>query len=275
MAGHVVAIYLRENGYAVDTLSSKHPLDKNTHLIDVTDSANFREFLDSHLYDVVVNCIGLLVKESEQRKDLAAYLNAYLPHFLENYYKESKTRVIHLSTDCVFSSNNSPHKENSAYDAEGFYDRSKALGEIINAKDLTFRMSIIGPDMRADGSGLFNWFYQQKGEVTGYDKVFWSGITTTELARGIREAIEQNIGGVYHLVPKKNISKYNLLQLFQEIFDLKFVNVKPKSDIAQDRTLINTRRDFDFAVPDYRKMVTEMKDWITHHPQLYKHYESR
>ncbi len=272
MAGHVVATYLRENGFKIDTLSSKHRLDKDTHLIDVTNLPEFKKFLDTNDYEVVVNCIGLLVKESEQRKDLAAYLNSYLPHFLENYYQKG-AKIIHLSTDCVFSGKNPPYDEKSEYSGQSFYDRSKALGEIINDKDLTFRMSIVGPDMNKTGTGLFNWFYQQSGEIFGYTNAMWTGVTTIELAKSIKAATEQNLSGLYHLVPKGNICKFDLLQLFKEVFGRQDIVIKPKTDLVVDKSLINTRRDFKYDIPDYKKMVREIKDWIIAHKTLYKHYE--
>lgn len=272
MAGHVVALYLRENGHTVDTLSAKHALDKDTHLIDVTDQRTFKAFLDAHTYDVVINCIGLLVKPSEERKDLAVYINSYLPHFLEQYYRNRKTKVIHISTDAVFSGMNAPYQEDSPYNGESFYGRTKAIGEIINDKDLTFRMSIIGPAMAQDGTGLFNWFYMQTREITGYTNAIWNGITTLELAKGITAAIKQDIVGVYHLVPEENISKFDLLQLFQETFNRKEIRVRPAAGKTVDLSLTNTRKDFRHHVPGYKTMVHDMKTWIYNHPTLYKHY---
>ena len=273
MAGHVVALYLREHGFSVDTLSAKNILDKGTHLLDVTDTKKLKDFLTSNPYDVVVNCIGILVKRSEERKDLAVYLNAYLPHFLEQFYADTKTKLIHLSTDCVFSGNNPPYQESTPFDGELFYDRSKALGEVINDKDLTFRMSIIGPDMQPEGIGLFNWFYKQTGRISGYTTAMWSGITTLELARGIKAAIEQNLTGLYHLVPSTNISKFDLLKLFKEVFARNDIKIDPTNSVVSDKTLINTRKDFNFIVSDYPSMVAEMKDWIEKHQDLYPHYK--
>jgi dTDP-4-dehydrorhamnose reductase len=273
MAGHVTSLYLRENGFKVDTLTASKPLDKDTHLIDVTEKSKFEAYLSSNTYDVVVNCIGVLVKQSEERKDLAVYINSYLPRFLENYYKNKETKVIHLSTDGVFSSHNPPYIETSSYDTHEFYGRTKALGEIINTKDLTFRMSIIGPDMSVDGIGLFNWFYSQKGEIKGYANVVWNGITTIELAKGIEAAINQNLTGLYHLVPQAGISKFKLLELFKEVFSRKDINIEPiESPVGANRTLTITRKDFDYEVPEYKGMITEMKSWIDNHPSLYRHY---
>lgn len=272
MAGHVVSTYLRESGHDVDTLSATNKLDEYTQLVDVMDLTKLRSTLETNTYNAVVNCIGILVKQSGDRKDLSTYLNSFLPHFLENYYKHSQTKVIHLSTDCVFSGKNAPYNENSPYDGELFYDQTKALGEIINDKDLTFRMSIIGPDMQEKGVGLFNWFYAQTGQINGYTGAIWSGITTIELARGINAALEQNLTGLYHLVPSQNISKYELVKLFKGVFKREDITVNPDDSVSLDKTLINNRTDFNFTVLDYSQMIEEMQTWISNHSTLYEHY---
>lgn len=273
MAGHVISLHLREQGYDVDTLSAKNPLDDQTKLVDAMNKTALEQALKANDYDVVVNAIGILVKQSEDRKDLASYLNSYLPHQLEYFFRDTNTKVIHLSTDCVFSGKNAPYREDSPYDGEPFYDRSKALGEIKNDKDLTLRMSIIGPDMQPTGIGLFNWFYAQTGEILGFTNAIWSGITTIELAKGIDAAIKQNLTGLYHLVPSTNISKYNLVKTFVEVFNRDDITVKPDDKLALDKTLVNTRTDFDYTVPDYQTMITEMKEWIDTHKSLYEHYK--
>lgn len=275
MAGHVVSLYLRENSFTVDTLSARNALDKDTILLDVMDTQKLAVFLDANKYDVVINCIGVLVKTSEECQDVASYINGYLPHFLERRYADSKTKIIHLSTDCVFSGHNPPYKEDSPYDGELFYDRSKALGEIKNNKDLTFRMSIIGPDMQEAGIGLFNWFYKQHGAIKGFSKAIWSGVTTIELAKGIMAAIEQDLTGLYHLVPQDNISKFDLLALFRDVFGRDDITITPDAALAADKTLINTRGDFNFTVSDYQTMVEEMKHWINAHSDLYPQYKQK
>lgn len=272
MAGHVVATYLKGLGYAVDTLSGSRKLDEDTTILDATNTSALSSFLEDKQYDVVVNCIGVLVKQSEDRKDLASYLNGYLPHFLEHFYSTSDTKLIHLSTDCVFSGKNAPYKENSVYDGEIFYDRSKALGEVINNKDLTLRMSIIGPEIQSNGVGLFNWFMHQSGEISGYTGALWNGITTIELAKAIDQAIQQGLTGLYHLVPNRNISKYDLLGIFKDIFGRTDITISPNDSVKIDKTLINTRDDFAFEVSDYPSMIQEMKSWIDQHKDIYPHY---
>jgi dTDP-4-dehydrorhamnose reductase len=273
MAGNVVTQTMIEAGFDVDNISGSKPFNENTILLDLTDKNNFEQFLDNHNYDVIINCVGVLVEASEKRKDLSTYLNCFLPHFLEHKYENSKTKVIHLSTDCVFSGKNGPYKEDSFQDGELYYDRTKALGEINNKKDLTFRMSIIGPDMQENGVGLFNWFFKQTGKISGYKETIWSGITTIELAKGIKEAITQDLTGIYHLVPKEGISKYELLKLFKKEFKRDDIEIEGVSGPAMNKTLINTRKDFNYQVPDYPQMVKEMRQWAENHQDLYPHYK--
>ncbi len=272
MMGHMFATYLEENGYDIDNLSMSTSLNKKTVILDLMDKNVFENFLTKQTYDVIINAAGILIEQSEKQKDLATYMNSFLPHFLENRYRGSTTKIIQLSTDCVFSGENGPYKEDSAYDGELFYDRTKALGEIFNDKDLTFRMSTVGPEIQKDGVGLFNWFMKQKGQIFGYKNAIWSGVTTHELARGIDAAIKQNITGLYHLVPTTSIAKYDLLCLFKDAFRRDDVQIEAKEGgVVADKTLINTRKDFDFKVSDYTTMINEMRDWVDRHENIY-HY---
>lgn len=275
MAGHVVATHLREIGHTVSTVSAHQKLDDATTLLDITDSRALVSYLSENQFDVVVNCVGLLVRASDERKDLAAYINAYFPHQLEQLYTGTTTKIIHLSTDCVFSGMNAPYREDAWPDGPLFYDRTKALGEIHNEKDLTFRMSIIGPDMQQKGTGLFNWFYAQTGDINGFTGSVWNGVTTIELAKAIGEAIEQDLRGLYHLVPDGNITKFNLLNLFKQTFGRSDITVNPTEGVTHDKTLVNTRKDFDYTVPSYPDMIEEMSRWILDHKELYPHYDQR
>jgi dTDP-4-dehydrorhamnose reductase len=272
MAGHVVSLFLREKGHSVTTVAARNALDKDTYLLDVTEIASLKDFLNCGNYDVVVNCIGVLIKQCEARKDLAVFINAYLPHFLENHYADSPTKVVHLSTDCVFSGKHAPYNESSICDGDLFYDRAKALGEIRNDKDLTFRMSIVGPEIQVSGIGLFHWFSSQTGAIRGYTSAMWNGVTTIVLAKAIDAAIKQNLTGLYHLVPDANVSKFHLLQLFKDVFNRDDIVITPCDSISLDKTLLNTRKDFDFCVPEYPEMIEEMRRWIEAHEDIYPHY---
>ena len=272
MAGHVAVVYLEEQGYDVFHAALDAPDTSNSKALDATDTPGVSAWLDTVDPDVILNCIGVLQKASDKRPDLAIKLNSYLPRYLEQRYKATGTRIIHLSTDCVFSGARGGYLEADVPDGEAMYDRTKALGEIVNDKDLTFRMSIVGPDRSATGIGLFNWFMGQSGTIRGFTKAMWTGLTTVELARATDAAIKQNLTGLYHLVPDAPIDKYSLLKLFRDAFDRKDIEIEPFDGFVTDKTLLNTRTDFTFEIHDYRRQLSDMYDWVTEHKALYGHY---
>jgi dTDP-4-dehydrorhamnose reductase len=272
MAGHVIAIYLKEQGYDVTALTRRaFPYCENI-IADVTDLPVVSEVVKNGKYDAVINCIGVLNQYAEENKHQAVFLNSYLPHYLSYITRETKTKIIHMSTDCVFSGKSGNYNETSLRDGETFYDRSKALGELENDKDLTFRNSIIGPDISENGIGLFNWFMKQNGEIDGFTKAIWTGVTTITLAKAMEKAMVENLVGLYNLVNNEIISKYELLKLFNEYFKGNQLEINKSEKVSLDKSLINTRKDFDFIVPSYEKMIMEMKEWIITHKELYKHY---
>ncbi|PYG85779.1 dTDP-4-dehydrorhamnose reductase [Ruminiclostridium sufflavum DSM 19573] len=275
MAGHVMTSYLEEIGaYDVFNLAHKKKLNEKSILLDVTDFAVLEQFLDKTGFDVIINCIGLLNQYAAACIDRAILINSYLPHFLESKYRNTQTKIIHLSTDCVFSGKTGSYTEKSFKDGDTYYDRTKALGEIGEGRNLTFRTSIIGPDINYDGIGLFNWFMKAKGEINGYVNAIWTGVTTIELAKAVEKAVLKDISGLYHLVSDKSINKYELLSLFKNIFNKKDVHINKYNNELLDKSLINTRRDFDYKVLGYNAMISEMREWILKHSSFYPHYTS-
>jgi len=273
MAGHVIATYLSDQ--------TSHEIEKVYHkgvngtLLDVFN----REELDSVLnkfscVDVIINCIGYVaVKNADLESAKAIYLNSWLPHYLENSCKENKIKLIHLSTDCVFSGRKGNYEEAAVTDGEGIYARSKALGDIINKKDLTLRTSIIGPELKENGTGLFHWFMtEQSSKVFGYLNVFWNGITTLELAKAIAVALDQELTGLYHLVPPETVSKYELLKLFNSTWN-KGKTISEFSLSQENRkTLVDARKELNYVFPKYNKMLTDQKTWMNSYPHLYQQY---
>lgn len=275
MAGHVITDYFenKNNEYQVDNISHSRKINERSHQLDLTNIESFDEFLVGKEYDYIINCVGVLNHNAENDKEKAILLNSYLPRFLERRFKDSSTKIIHLSTDCVFSGAKGGYTEKSFRDGDSFYDRTKILGELDNDKDLTIRTSIIGPDINKDGIGLFNWFMQSKGEISGYSRAYWSGITTIELAQAIEEIVSsQNISGLYHLVASQKINKYELLSLIKEVFKRDDIIINPNADILVDKSLINTRKDFEYKVKSYPVMIQEMREWILNHKERYNHY---
>lgn len=272
MAGHTISIFFREAGHDVTAFSrSKVDYCKNING-DITDFESLKNIINEDQYDVIINAIGILNQDAEDHKSNAVLLNSYLPHFLSDTTKNMKTRVIHMSTDCVFSGKTGVYAETSFRDGETFYDRSKALGELENNKDLTFRNSIIGPDMSERGIGLFNWFMKQEDQISGFTRVIWTGVTTLTLAKAMEQALKENLTGLYNLVNNKTISKYELLKLFNKYIKDEKIEILPSDKISIDKSLVNNRTDFSFKVPSYEVMVAEMNEWIDGHKDLYPHY---
>jgi dTDP-4-dehydrorhamnose reductase len=273
MAGHTIAIYFKEKGHEVVCFSRTPFIYCNNIIGDVLDIDQIKEVILKGQFNAVINCIGILNQDAEKNPSLAVYLNSYLPHLIANIIKDTSTKLIHMSTDCVFRGNTGPYFENSFCDGETFYDRTKALGEVIDKKNLTFRNSIIGPDIDSKGIGLFNWFLQQKGRVNGFTGAIWTGVTTLTLAKAMEKAIEDNLCGLYNLVNNKNISKYDLLNLFNKYFNENEIIIEKQDSFKLDKTLRNTREDFLFDVPSYEQMISEMKNWVDTHPNFYAHYK--
>ncbi len=274
MAGHVITLYFQEQGYDVTAYTTKAFKHCSKNIIgNAFDTNILKDILLTGNYDAVINCIGILNQFAEDNLAKAVYLNGYLPHLIADTLKGSATRLIHMSTDCVFAGNNGPYKEDSFPDGHKFYDRTKALGEVIDNKNLTFRNSIIGPDLNCNGIGLFNWFMKQKGTIKGYTQAIWTGVTTLTLAKAMDQALKENLTGLFNLVNNTSISKYDLLQLFNKHFRDNALEIIPDDNLKLDKTLICTRKeDFSFVVPSYEAMIIEMKQWIIDHKSLYDSY---
>ncbi len=272
MAGHLIALYLKENGYDITGFSRRKVNEFNSIIGDAQDIQLLRKVVLEGQYNIIINCIGILKQDAENNKLLAISLNSYLPHYIASLIRDYPTKLIHMSTDCVFAGNNGPYFEDSIRDGTTFYDRSKALGEIEDEKNLTFRNSIIGPDWNENGIGLFHWFMKQQDEVKGFSRAIWTGVTTLTLAKAMEQAIKQDLSGIYNLVNNESISKYDLLNLFNIHFRNKNILVDADDSLKLDKSLRTHREDFNFIVPSYSKMVIEMKEWIYDHKELYPSY---
>ena len=272
MAGHLITLYFKEQGYNV-TAYSMQPFPYCNNIIgNALETENFKNMLLEGDYDAVINCIGILNQVAEDNQSLATYLNSYLPHLVADTLKDKKTKLIHMSTDCVFAGNSGPYYEDSLRDGLTFYDRSKALGEVEDNKNLTFRNSIIGPDMNENGIGLFNWFMKQRGEINGFTGAMWTGVTTLTLAKAMEQAIKEDLCGLYNLVNNTSISKYDLLCLFNKYFRNNELKINKSESLNLDKSLRRKRNDFSFVVPTYEEMVSEMSDWVNNHKDLYPMY---
>ena len=274
MAGHLISLYFKEQEYEVVGFARQQSeLLDSTIIGDASDMPLIKKTIYEGNFDAVINCIGLLNQFADQNKAMAVLLNGFLPHYLTEITKDMKTKIIHMSTDCVFAGNNGPYYEDTIPNGVTFYDRSKAMGEINTEKDLTFRNSIVGPDIKPSGIGLFNWFMKQDGEVGGYTGAIWTGVTTYTLARAMEQALKENLTGLYNLVNNESINKYDLLGLFNKYFRAGEVKINPNDKLQVDKSLKHKREDFSFVVPSYEQQVKEMREWVDTHPLLYPHYK--
>jgi dTDP-4-dehydrorhamnose reductase len=272
MAGHTVSLYLKEQGHSVLGFARTKSKYVESVAGDAFDTGLLRKLITENKFDAVVNCIGMLNQFAEKNKAAASFLNSYLPHFLAEITADLETQIIHISTDCVFSGKQGAYTENHFCDGETFYDRSKALGEIDDQKNITLRNSIVGPDINPKGIGLFNWFMAQNGEVNGFTKSIWTGQTTLQLAKTVEKAALEKAHGLYNTVPDHSISKYDLVKLFNHYFRDDALEIIPVEGISADKSLIRTRFDFDYLIPDYNTMIAELAEWVRNHKGMYPHY---
>ena len=272
MAGHTISLYLKERGHDVLGFDMRPSSIVESVAGNAMKADFIRDLIGVNKFDTVINCIGLLNQFAENNKADAAYLNAFFPHQLAQLTEGTETQIIHMSTDCVFSGKRGQYTEDDFKDGTTFYDRSKALGEIENNKDLTLRQSIVGPDINPKGIGLLNWFMQQNGDVSGYIGAMWTGQTTLQLAKTMEVAAKEKVCGLINAVPDNSISKFDLLGLFNKYIRREKVNIIPVDKMAADKSLKRTRWDFSYRIPDYEIMVSELAEWILVHKELYPHY---
>ena len=272
MIGHVVYNYLASlNKYRLIGSTINNKISEETILLDIRNSEKIKDYLKILKPDYVINCAGLLIAESEENVEDALLINSLFPNVLSRLGKKLNFKLIQMSTDCVFSGKKGNYTEESVPDGYNIYARTKMLGEINNRRDLTIRTSTIGPELKIDGTGLLHWFLKQRGKINGFDNVFWTGVTTLELAKAIDEFIVQDISGLYHLVPKNKISKYELLKILSEVWRRDDIEVCPCSDYPLDKSLLSSRQDFNYPTIDYKVMIVELQDWVLSHQDLYSY----
>lgn len=274
MAGFVISTFLKDKGHIVTGYARRKSPSVETIIGDAKDTGKLREIIEKNTFDYIINCIGVLNQFAENDKENSIFINSYLPHYLKKVTEDLPTKIIHMSTDCVFSGKKGGYAENDFTDGETFYDRTKALGELIDEKNITLRNSIIGPDINPDGIGLFNWFMKQNGNINGFTHAIWNGLTTVELAKIIDYIIthRSNHSGLTNMVNNEAIDKYSLLLLFKNIFDRNSLIITPSDKVVLDKSLVRTNFDLDYTVPSYQRMIEEMKIWIDSHRKYFAHY---
>ena len=273
MIGHQVYKFLESSDkYEMFNISYRKKLNKESILCDITDQDKFINIVKSISPDFIINCIGILIEGANLDIKKAIFINAYFPHKLMSVADELKSKLIHISTDCVFSGKKkTPYIENDFKDGKGTYAKSKGLGEIFNENHLTLRTSVIGPELKTNGEELFHWFMSQSGEINGYKNSIWSGVTTLVLAKTVGWAIENNITGLYHVTNNKSIDKFSLLCLIKKNTK-KNIKIHKFINNACNKSFIDTREEINFTIPTYNEMVKFMIEDILKDQTKYQHY---
>jgi len=212
---------------------------------------------------VVLNCIGI-IKQSKDVQDAKAmtYINSLFPHLLEEYCENAGIKMIHVSTDCVFSGRKGNYVEEDLSDAQDSYGKTKFEGEVKFSEALTLRTSIIGRELFSDIS-LVDWFLSQEGKtVKGYEKAIYTGFTSVVFCNEISRIIKSffDLKGLYH-VSSDPISKYDLLKIIKEIYSLN-IEIQRDSSFVCDRSLNSEkyRKATSFFPIGWKEMVKAMRD---------------
>lgn len=261
VVGHAVALYFKETGHEVF----------DGYDATIYDQEKLKKAINDVKPDAIINCTAIVNQAAEEDKAGAAYLNAYLPHLLETLTAGTNTVVVHRSTDCIFSGAKGQYVLEDWPDAKSFYARTKAVGELNNDKDITIRVSLIGPAQDENDGSLLNWFLNQKGEVKGYANAIWTGLTTLDYAKTIESLLYQKAHGVFQAAPRSAISKFELISIFEKYFPGGRSIVRVENNRV-DKSLVPYWANYDIEIKDYEEQVVEMKEWIEKHPGLYPTY---
>jgi dTDP-4-dehydrorhamnose reductase len=212
--------------------------------------------------EVVVNCIGIVKQDAAAKNPVASItVNALFPHQLAQACREINARLIHVSTDCVFSGDRGNYSEVDAPDAQDLYGRTKMLGEVDYENSLTIRTSMIGRELQAS-HGLVEWFLSQSGKtVRGFKRAVFSGFTTETLAGVISDIVVRRpeLRGVWH-VSSEPISKFDLLGLLKKVLELD-IEIEPDETFVCDRSLNSERfkQATGFVPPSWPEMIEGMR----------------
>lgn len=229
--------------------------------IDIRSLERLVEVMADFRPEAVINAVGIVKQRSDAKESIPSLeINALLPHRLAVLCKGIGARLIHLSTDCVFSGKKGKYLERDPSDAEDLYGKTKYLGEVHEANSLTLRTSIIGRELSRHTS-LLDWFLSRSGSVKGFTNAIYTGFTTLEMSRIIEKMLLEypDASGVYQ-VSSDPINKYELLLLIREKLGLD-IEIIPDDVFCCDRSLDSSRfrSDFNYTPPSWPAMIEELR----------------
>ena len=273
MVGHRLAKKL-SNQYELFSLLRKRPdLDSNQFfekvlpknqcifIDDINEYENLNNIVKKILPDIIINCIGVIKQRDKVENVLnMRRINSLLPHVLNQICNKNKIKLIHLSTDCVFSGTKGNYQESDNPDPIDEYGKSKLLGEIKKGNALTIRTSFIGPEL-FNKKSLFEWVKSQKnGEIDGFTNAIYSGLTTLAFSEIIENIIDkhQNLNGIWH-ISSNPISKFDLIEMINQKFNLK-IKINRNSSFRCDRSLNSSKfqEETKIQIPSWRAMIDNL-----------------
>lgn len=241
-----------------------HPVLSSMDIIGNVSAENvgtIRAAIETANPDVVINCIGIVKQLPAAHDPLQSIsINALFPHQLAKICRQKKIRLIHMSTDCVFSGRKGNYSEGDPSDADDLYGKTKYLGEVDYPGCVTLRTSIIGREIDTS-HGLIEWFIGQEGKtVSGYKKAVFSGLTTLALSGIISQIATEypSLHGVYQ-VASEPISKFDLLNLIKKTYNMT-ITIKCDETVVNDRSLDpeKFRNETNIKIPSWEYMIDEM-----------------
>jgi dTDP-4-dehydrorhamnose reductase len=242
-----------------------HKINRNQLDVSNTSESDIQslfEFLRVDKNDVVINCAGTIKPRVDELGDLNAILvNSVFPRLLANVCEKLEIKLIHPTTDCVYSGNKGKYNEDDKYDVNDVYGMSKALGEPNNCT--VIRTSIIGEEVN-QGRSLIEWVKSEKNNtVFGFTNHYWNGVTCLQFAKLCHKIITDNLFwvGTRHL-HSNTLNKKELVQLISDVFDLNLTITPKETDLPCDRSLSTKSNIIDlFTIPTLDIQIKEMKEF--------------
>lgn len=273
MLGNAITRYFSDAGNFLITgtvrskrninLFPKHVQPNIASGVDIYKFDSIRKLIAKQKPDIVINCVGLVKQLSDANDPLIALpINTLFPHKLARLCFEYGARLVHMSTDCVFTGSKGMYTEDDVTDAQDLYGVSKRLGEVDYPNAITLRTSIIGHELNGNRS-LIDWFLSQETNVKGFSKAIFSGLPTIEVARLIRDYVipHPELTGVYH-VSAAPINKYDLLSLVANLYS-KDIEITKENDFVIDRSLDSSRfmAATGFMPAAWPELIMSMRDF--------------
>ena len=231
--------------------------------VEARDMDRLTEVFADFRPEAVVNAVGIVKQRPEAKAVVPSLeINALLPHRLAVLCRAAGARMVHMSTDCVFSGRKGNYTKDDVPDAEDLYGRTKLLGEVDGPGCVTLRSSIIGLEL-SRGSGLVEWFLAQRGEIKGFTRAIYSGLTTAEMSRVIERVLVEHpdLSGVWQ-VASEPINKHDLLVRFAEILGREDVRILPDDSVEIDRSLsgLAFEEATGYHAPVWNEMLAELAE---------------